>query len=82
MNFFNNLFNVPYEVFSKYIEKNNLKAIPGPYCHSINYIDENNVIKAYKETSSWGADTIYQIDDVTYQNLEIVNLIVNIFNKK
>jgi hypothetical protein len=74
------MFNVSKEIFYDFINKNQLKEIQGDYFHSNNYIDNKNNIRAYRETSSWGAETIYQIDDVKYSNFKTLNIINNFLN--
>ncbi len=76
-----NLYAVNYNIFHDYIVKNKLKEVQGSVFHSDNFIDENNVIKAYRESSSWGAETVYLIADENYKNLETLSTITNFINK-
>lgn len=74
------MFNVSKEIFYDFVNKNQLIPVQGDYFHSDNFIDKNKKVRAYRETSSWGAETIYQIDDVKYSNFETLNIINNFLN--
>ncbi len=75
------MFNVSKEVFYDFVNRNKLIEVQGDVFHSSNYLDNKNNIRAYRETSSWGTKTVYQIDDVKYSNFETLNIVNNFLNK-
>ena len=73
------LINVSAKEFYDFLKLNNLQKVQGNYFHSNNYINNEGRILAYKETSSWGAETIYKI--LVEENIIGLNLVTNIMNK-
>lgn len=49
--------------FNEFMQNKKVKKVQGDYFHSNYYVDENNIKIAYVETSSWGAPTIYKINN-------------------
>lgn len=74
------MFNVSKEVFNKFVIENKLQKIQGENIHSYNYVDNDGNIMAYKETSSYDNNTIYQINDIKFTNFETLNIVNNLLN--
>lgn len=62
------LYNVSKTIFWEYVRNHSLKKEQGMLVHSSNFVNETGEIKAYMETSSYGAEDIYKIADETYEN--------------
>lgn len=76
------LHSVNKEVFEVFLRKNALTEVQGRYFHSYDYIDSDGEIHASMETSSYGAETVYQISDTNYENMEAVSLVGKLINNK
>ena len=53
---------VDYQTFIEFVKSNSLKMRQGRIFHSSEYIDNEGVVRAYEESSSWGGGEFYQID--------------------
>ena len=74
------LIDVSAKEFYDFVNDKKLQKIQGNYFHSNNYLDNEGRILAYKETSSWGAETIYKI--LAEENIIGLNLVTKIMNNK
>ena len=74
------MYRVSKETFDSYLSGRDLVKVQGVVFHSSYYM-EGGIKRGYKETSSWGAETIYKIDrddfGPLWENIETVNLISN-----
>ena len=73
---------VSYNIFKEFVEENKLKKVQGMYFHSFNWIDNQGVIKATEESSSWGGGEFYTIESEEAENLNTLELVNNIIKNK
>jgi hypothetical protein len=51
------------DVFDEFIKKHKLKKEVGNVMHSYNFVDSDNKICAYTQSSSWSSNVIYRISN-------------------
>lgn len=75
-----NLYEVPSDVFEKYVEDNKLRRIDGNWFHSFDYVNDEGIIMAQFISSSWSPLETFKIADDGYCNFEALSYINRRFN--
>lgn len=73
---------VSYKIFEEFLKKNNLTKIQGKWFHSFDWVDNQRIVKATEESSSWGAGDSYMVESEEAENLNTLEFINNIINGK
>jgi len=73
------LHNVSEDIFNRFLKNKNFTKRQGSNFHSEEFLNSEGEIKAYVESSSWGAETVYQIDDDSYENFETFVILNQLF---
>lgn len=68
------------QTFENFLKNKNITKLQGEIFHSTYYLENENKV-AYMETSSWGAEAVFMIEDDLAKNFETTNLITSILNK-